>query len=209
MSLLDKLKSLLGLGGSGSRSRDERDVGVTVERDGRRRRESERQQDRQRETDAESERAVKESPPPDGAGETAGDRESSAEPEASTTEASTESGAADADPATGGKAGEPETDDGGPRTDDGTEPEPATEQSDAASADGSDDGGTEDESRVPSEAVDVIKGIGPTYAERLSDAGVETVADLAAADPADLSERADVPEGRVENWVDQAEARDR
>jgi predicted flap endonuclease-1-like 5' DNA nuclease len=206
MSLLDKLKSLLGLGGSGSRSREERDVGVTVERDRRRRRDSERQQDRQRETDAESERAVKESPPPHGAGESARDREPAGEPEASTTGAPTESGDADADPATDDEGGEP-------GTDDGTEPDPAEEPSDPAPAESPDEPEppeeSEDESGVPSEAVDVIKGVGPTYAERLSGAGVETVADLATADPADLSERADVPEGRVENWVDQAEARDR
>lgn len=63
--------------------------------------------------------------------------------------------------------------------------------------------------RVPSEAVDVIKGIGPTYAGRLSDAGIETVADLAAADAADVADRADVPESRLEDWIERAKNRER
>ncbi len=67
----------------------------------------------------------------------------------------------------------------------------------------------EDDRRVPSEAVDVIKGIGPTYAGRLSDAGIETVADLAAADAADVAERADVPEGRLDDWIERARNRSR
>ncbi len=67
----------------------------------------------------------------------------------------------------------------------------------------------DDGRRVPSEAVDVIKGIGPTYAGRLSGAGIETVDDLAAADAADVADRADVPEGRLEDWIERAQNRAR
>lgn len=55
-----------------------------------------------------------------------------------------------------------------------------------------------------SEPVDVLNGIGSAYAERLGNAGVDTVADLAAADAADLSEDTDIAEGRIQNWIDQA-----
>jgi predicted flap endonuclease-1-like 5' DNA nuclease len=171
MSLLDKLKSLLGLGGSGSTSNEERDVGVTVEREGR------------RGTDADTERAVKESPPADDG--------TTADPTESTDEAD---GHAAADT-------EDEPDDA---AEDGAE----TARADTGTAD-ADAESADEESRVHSEAVDVVKGIGPTYADRLSEAGVETVADLAEADAADLAERADVPEGRVENWIEQAKARRR
>lgn len=50
-----------------------------------------------------------------------------------------------------------------------------------------------------------IKGIGPTYADRLREAGVESVADLAAADATDLAEASDIGESRVRKWIDRAE----
>jgi polyhydroxyalkanoate synthase len=46
-----------------------------------------------------------------------------------------------------------------------------------------------------------VPGIGPAYAERLRGAGVETVAALAAADPAVLADEADVPAGRLRDAV--------
>jgi polyhydroxyalkanoate synthase len=47
-----------------------------------------------------------------------------------------------------------------------------------------------------------IEGIGPTYADRLRDAGIEEPTDLLEADPEDAAESADVPKGRIESWVD-------
>lgn len=69
------------------------------------------------------------------------------------------------------------------------------------SADESDDDGTAADEGEP---VDTITGIGPAYAERLADAGVHTVADLADADAAELADAIDVSETRIEGWIEQA-----
>jgi predicted flap endonuclease-1-like 5' DNA nuclease len=115
------------------------------------------------------------------------------------------------DDATGGSPGSATT--GGPSAADataatGSGSDTATTASAAPTPDAEPDDGTE-ERRVPSEAVDVIKGIGPTYAGRLSDVGIETVEDLAAADADDVVDRADVPEGRLEEWIERAKSRSR
>ncbi|MEF8908490.1 MAG: helix-hairpin-helix domain-containing protein, partial [Haloarculaceae archaeon] len=57
------------------------------------------------------------------------------------------------------------------------------------------------------EPVDSINGIGPTYAERLEAAGIETVGDLAAADPGTVAEAAEAAESRATDWVEQARVR--
>lgn len=59
------------------------------------------------------------------------------------------------------------------------------------------------------EPVDDIKGIGPAYADRLADADVETVADLAAADAKRLADETDISEKRIQGWIDRAEVRQR
>lgn len=69
---------------------------------------------------------------------------------------------------------------------------------------GSSDGSTGAETGA---SVDEIRGIGPAYADRLSDAGVETVADLAAADAATLADEIGVSETRVGRWIDRAKNR--
>jgi len=50
--------------------------------------------------------------------------------------------------------------------------------------------------------VETVDGIGPTYAERLRDAGIETVDDLREAGPERAAEAAEAPESRVEDWFD-------
>jgi predicted flap endonuclease-1-like 5' DNA nuclease len=55
--------------------------------------------------------------------------------------------------------------------------------------------------------VSALKGIGPSYAERLGEAGIETIDDLADADPAELAEGIGVAESRVERWSERAKAR--
>ncbi len=57
------------------------------------------------------------------------------------------------------------------------------------------------------ETVDVIKGIGPAYADRLAGAGVDTVGELAGADAAELAEQTDISEKRIQGWIDRAEVR--
>jgi polyhydroxyalkanoate synthase len=51
--------------------------------------------------------------------------------------------------------------------------------------------------------VETVSGIGPTYAERLRDIGIETVADLAAAEVSTIAEAAQVSESRAQDWRDQ------
>ena len=59
---------------------------------------------------------------------------------------------------------------------------------------------TEDAGESPD--VETVDGIGPTYAERLRAAGIETVEDLAAAEPETVAEAAQAPLGRVEDWFE-------
>lgn len=150
MTLLDKLKSWLGLERS---ERDEgpgRDVGVTVERE-------------PGEPSTETEAAVKGTEEP-------------------RTEAETGPGADT------GATSEPET-----GAEEGTEPAEVT-------------GEAAGESEEAADVTD-IKGIGPAYADRLSEAGVRNVADLAAADPDELAAETDISATRIENWIEQAKVR--
>lgn len=55
------------------------------------------------------------------------------------------------------------------------------------------------------ESPEVLSGIGPAYAERLADVGVETVADLAGADAGALAEGTDISEKRLAGWIESAE----
>ncbi|QSG12497.1 putative nucleic acid binding protein, containing HHH domain [Halapricum desulfuricans] len=64
-----------------------------------------------------------------------------------------------------------------------------------------------DEGLGTDEPTDVIKGIGSTYADRLADAGVETVADLAVRDADALAEETDISEKRLQTWIDRAKHR--
>lgn len=94
---------------------------------------------------------------------------------------------------------EPDTD-GAPTTRTGS---PSTGSGDSAESEDSTEPGDSAESGA---AVDGIKGIGPTYAERLEAAGIETVADLAASDVATVAEAAQASEGRVTDWIERARA---
>jgi len=51
--------------------------------------------------------------------------------------------------------------------------------------------------------VEAVDGIGPTFAERLRAAGVETVDDLAGYDAAELADIAETNESRARQWLDQ------
>jgi polyhydroxyalkanoate synthase len=50
--------------------------------------------------------------------------------------------------------------------------------------------------------VETVEGVGPTYAGRLREAGIETVADLAEYDARLLAAVADAPEGRARRWLE-------
>jgi predicted flap endonuclease-1-like 5' DNA nuclease len=72
--------------------------------------------------------------------------------------------------------------------------EAETEDAETAAAD--DDGG--------GDPVHNIRGIGPAYADRLADMGIDTVAELAAAAPEDVAEGTNVSESRVTRWIERA-----
>lgn len=57
---------------------------------------------------------------------------------------------------------------------------------------------------VEERPVEDIDGIGPTFADRLHDAGIETVADLTSAPVRTVAEAADVSEEQAEEWVREA-----
>ncbi|MEE6211336.1 helix-hairpin-helix domain-containing protein [Salarchaeum sp. III] len=95
-----------------------------------------------------------------------------------------------AEPAEAG-AGQPDAED---ETTDIDEVEPDAESESAPDEEGAED-------------VELLKGIGPAYAERLHDAGVETVADLADADADELGDEIDVSSSRVQRWIDRAQER--
>jgi len=102
----------------------------------------------------------------------------------------------------------------GSEVDTDSEAETVTEADASGSADAAED--TDDEAAdesspagaptdpAPDAELEDIKGIGPTYGERLREAGIDGVGALAESDPAALSEETDIAESRVENWVEQA-----
>jgi len=51
-----------------------------------------------------------------------------------------------------------------------------------------------------------VSGIGPVYRARLAEAGIDSFAALAAADPALVAEAAGAPESRAVDWIGQAAA---
>jgi predicted flap endonuclease-1-like 5' DNA nuclease len=89
---------------------------------------------------------------------------------------------------------------GGPAVGDDAEGEPAGETPDAESTAPVAGAGGPGEG-VP---VDELDGIGPAYAERLGEAEVETVTDLAGADAARVAREADISETRIDRWIEQA-----
>lgn len=56
--------------------------------------------------------------------------------------------------------------------------------------------------------VDSIDGIGPTYANRLAVAGIDSVGALATASPDKVAEAAGVSGARARAWIEQAQQSD-
>jgi len=182
MGLLQKLKSALGFDGSNSPSGTTGDVDVTVER----------------EPSTEDEDAVKgtETSPTatDGeAGSEAANGDIATESKSQDTEAGAEIPDAESD--TVSTETEHETADT-----DAAEAEAEAEESDSEAA------AEPDVAEGAADPVTEIKGIGPAYADRLADIGIDTVGDLAAADAAEVSAETDIAESRVEGWIEQATA---
>ena len=63
------------------------------------------------------------------------------------------------------------------------------------------------ESAAAGEPLEDVKGIGPAYAERLRDAGVADVAELAEADADRLAGETNLSAKRISSWIDRAKAR--
>jgi len=195
MALLQKLKEKLGFG-SGPAEREETDPEVTVERD--------------------SEPASE----PDPDSEPTGKSDDAAADEESVDDAAADEESVDAEADIDEPAEEESIDD------EPTDDEPiATETEAAASTDSlvdEGDAGDSSEAAEPAEAaasgeaevavddddrgasVEEIKGIGPAYAERLAEIGIESVADLAAADAEAVAEGASVGEKRATTWIERA-----
>ncbi len=49
-----------------------------------------------------------------------------------------------------------------------------------------------------------VNGIGPVYAKKLSELGIDSFAALAAADAADVAARSDIARDRVADWINKA-----
>jgi len=133
---------------------------------------------------SESERAVKEPVEPT-AGESA-----AAEPPSEPTE-----------PATADESAATETT--------GAETEPSAAETESAEDEEEAADATVEQTGPAAEPVDTIKGVGPSYAAALDDAGVETVGDLVDADADELADATGLSAKRIGRWIDQAEARTR
>lgn len=199
MVLLQKIKALLGLGES---EMEDREVGVTVERDG--------------PTDEPAGTTEPDEPAESVPDETVLGEESveidetGSEPDGNDPLADEGTDTADDadEPADAAAAGSSAAGSTGSITEPADSPEEATEPAEAA--------GPSDDDAVPEsgaatvegdQPVDTIKGIGPAYAERLADAGVETVGDLATADSEDVASETGIAPTRVQGWIDSANSR--
>ncbi|MDS0260349.1 class III poly(R)-hydroxyalkanoic acid synthase subunit PhaC [Haloarcula sp. S1CR25-12] len=79
--------------------------------------------------------------------------------------------------------------------------EAASEAADAADA--ADEAVAAEEGGELAADVDTVSGIGPTYADRLHDAGIQTVEDLTEYDAAALAEITNASPSQCQDWLDQ------
>ncbi|AFO59296.1 MULTISPECIES: DUF4332 domain-containing protein [unclassified Natrinema] len=233
MAILQKLKSLLGFDESDSERGGAREVGVTVEREGSTndRRDADRTDpatggitpepsrasasdssaaESAAESDEGSEPAepspIEEAEPdvdtatePEPAEEAEPDADAAAEPEPETESESGSNADMTVDTETGSETAEMESETAGDAdaASEDTESDPSVDDTAAAA----------EPDETTQEPVDAIKGIGPAYADRLAGAGVDTVAELADADAAELAAQTDISEKRIQGWIDRAEVR--
>ena len=229
MGLLQKLKSVLGLNGTeSSESGPSGDVDVTVEREP-----STEDEDAVKGTDtagtggqtSDSEAAASESA--DAGVEAPSADEFEAEPDAvETDEAEADAVETDETEADEGETDETEADeiDAAEAADEAepeeTAPEPEEAATDTEAAPptepepDSETAAAEPDAEAATEAAETVEGstdpvtelngIGPAYGDRLAGVGIDTVGELAAADPAEVADQIDLGESRVAGWVEQA-----
>jgi len=186
MGLLKIIKAVMGLNGTGSSAHSgasdstPQDVDVSVEHEP------------ESEPATQSESAVKGTNVDSGDGATTTGTDSAPEPDVETPTADTAEPEVESetDP-----AADAETDGA---VESGTEPDTTADE--AADSEPAVEGADE--------AVDTISGIGPAYADRLNEVGIETVGDLASADAADVAADTDLSEKRVQGWIDNARGDD-
>jgi predicted flap endonuclease-1-like 5' DNA nuclease len=91
--------------------------------------------------------------------------------------------------------------------------ESTTRESEAGEANETDSGAAEPASSAgddregetePRTELQRIDGLGPTYADRLAENGIETLADVEETDPEGVASIAEVSESRAEEWIEQA-----
>lgn len=223
MGLITRLKSLLGLGEERSQTRRS-DSGVTIERE---------PTEASEQPDATNEKAVKqtdESPAEDTSVSTE-DIVDEGEPTEHIEEAEPDT-AAEPSEATGPQpeAGQPaqteaiEPEPGPEEAEEEAEGESEEEAETESTAEEverpeAEEDETEDESEVETESeaeseeaaeagrpLEDVKGIGPAYAERLRNVGVEDSAALATADAEELADETDLSPKRVEGWIERAKS---
>jgi len=95
------------------------------------------------------------------------------------------------------------TDESGPAVAvDDAEAESADSTESAAAAESEAD--TDDGDGYSDAPLDSIKGIGPAYSERLHDAGITSIAELAESDAETVGDAINVSPKTVSNWIDRA-----
>jgi len=180
MALLSKLKSLLGIGGGADDDR-RTDTTVTVEHDP-----DEVVDDEATPTESEGRSAANDAAPNVSAGGAAAESDATTPAAGAAADESDERGVDDA-------AAESVVDNA----------ESAAETASETTADTA----TDDDGDYSDEPLDSIKGIGPAYSERLHDAGITSIAELATGDAAEIGEAINVSPKTVSNWIDRANKR--
>ena len=198
MALLNKLKSILGIGGS--RDGDEQtSTSVTVEREGSDRAEPDGDA-------SETDESASDEPTSDEAVAAGTDAAASTGSMTETDEPETETVTETAEAA--GPPTEPVDDEPVDRdvedVIDEAEDTEATDETDSDEPEPTEaTDGADDQPPLDTDLTS-IKGIGPAYSARLESAGVDSVAALADADAEKLSEQIDVSPKIIVDWIDRA-----
>ena len=195
MSIIDRIKRLLGVAGDDRGADTDTGGAVTIERE---------RSDADPATETEA--AVKGTDAGAAVDDAAATDHSEAETESDRSEtdvASTDSDGSDGSVADGAETDESVTDES---TSDESVPDGVETEDETADGETDDeaDGETDDEADKNGPSVEEIRGIGPAYADRLAEAGVETVAELAAADAEQVAEAAELSPKRLQTWIDRA-----